>query len=779
MKKTGKNAFLIWAFTVGILSCLKAQNVAYRNLFDDTRVTSLYITMREDSLVWLFQNVTFDSSLACTFVFDDGVKRDTLTHVGFRLRGNTSRSSRKKSFKFKFNAFNQKGRKYQGVKEINLNGSHNDPTMIREKLFYDVWNRFGLPPRRAAFSRVYINGIYYGLYTLLEELDDEWLDEISGNSEGNLYKCTYPADLKYINRSEASYKTLMSSSATGGRVYDLKNNEALDNYADLVQLITAGGNSADAVFNCEIEKNLDVEMFLKAYAVEIMCGHWDDFAFNKNNFYLYNDPLSLTGRFKFISYDADNTFGVDWVNQNWTTRPIFTWHSATNAPLVARIMAKSEYRKSLNVYCNQLISIVLQNLEPRIDSLRTLISPAASNDVYRTFDYGFTYAQFLSNFDSSQMNQAKFGIKQFIKRRIATARAQMLQPIAQKPMISAVDVQPRLPQNGDSILFKIQVFNHQTTAAVSVQVSPDSVNFENYTLLDDGNHADGAANDGVFALKIRRANPSPQIWYRFSAQSAEGTSLMPLCGALKLRFGRSTAFGKLFINEFLADNTTVRDPFGEFDDYLEIYNGSSEPLYLGDKYLSDNYSNPTKWKLPAENIAPRTWKLYWLDNQGWQGENHGSFALAAGGEQVALFGSVAEGYGFIDSFRFGRQQPNVSMGYFPDGSGRILPLGSRTPGATNVVVSVAPTPVASKARLYPNPVQKGGTFRLLSAAQTADLPAKFNVGFYSSTGIQVRTVSNVSKTSAVSTEGLAAGLYLLNVQVESKTVFLGKIVVLE
>ena len=123
---------------------IMAQNVPYRNLFDDKLMPRIDVVISEDSLTWLYNNVNYDSNLRATFIFFDGTQRDTMQNIGLRLRGNTSRSSAKKSFKIKFNAYT-KGVKYQGVKELNLNGQHNDPTMVREKLFYDVWNAFGAP----------------------------------------------------------------------------------------------------------------------------------------------------------------------------------------------------------------------------------------------------------------------------------------------------------------------------------------------------------------------------------------------------------------------------------------------------------------------------------------------------------------------------------------------------------------------------------------------------------------------------------------------------------
>ena len=235
-------------------------------LFDDTRLCSVYITIDPDSLAVIYDSVLSDHYYLARFVFDDHIRTDTLENVGFRLRGNTSRYSQKKSFKISFSEY-VPGRKFQGVKKINLNGEHNDPTMIREKLYYNLWKKAGMAERRTSFAKVYINGAYYGLYTNVEEMEKEWVSRVYAENDGNLYKCTYPANLVYHGPDQQVYKDLQNYTVTGGRVYDLQTNKSTDDYTRLVKLITAlnqvtGPGSAE-----EIGRILKVDRFLKALAL--------------------------------------------------------------------------------------------------------------------------------------------------------------------------------------------------------------------------------------------------------------------------------------------------------------------------------------------------------------------------------------------------------------------------------------------------------------------------------------------------------------------------------
>lgn len=65
--------------------------------------------------------------------------------------------------------------------------------MLREKVATDVFRASGLVSSHAAIYEVYVDHgdgpTYFGVYTLVEEVDDTLIDEFS-NNDGNLYKPT-------------------------------------------------------------------------------------------------------------------------------------------------------------------------------------------------------------------------------------------------------------------------------------------------------------------------------------------------------------------------------------------------------------------------------------------------------------------------------------------------------------------------------------------------------------------------------------------------------------
>ena len=302
-------------------------------VFIDELVPRVDIFIDPDTLDWIYENVESYEEFHAVFVFSNGNIVDTTENVGFRLRGNTSRYSAKKSFKVSFNTFDP-GRKWYGLEKLNLNGEHNDPSIIRSKLCWDLLTEMEVPGARSNHVEVYINNDYYGLYLNVEHIDEEFVKDRFGNNDGNLYKCLWPADLTYLGSDPDLYKFTVGDR----RAYELKTNEEEDNYSDIAHFIDVLNNTPDDQFICELDKIFNIYDYLKIIAVDIFTGNWDGYIYNKNNFYLYHN--TETGKFEYIPYDLDNTYGIDWIGRDWGERDIYDWqqHGDNYRPLYERII---------------------------------------------------------------------------------------------------------------------------------------------------------------------------------------------------------------------------------------------------------------------------------------------------------------------------------------------------------------------------------------------------------------------------------------------------------
>ena len=66
--------------------------------------------------------------------------------------------------------------------------------------------------------------------------------------------------------------------------------------------------------------------------------------------------------------------------------------------------------------------------------------------------------------------------------------------------------------------------------------------------------------------------------------------------------GQSSA---LFINEFLADNKQgVQDEWGDYPDWIELYNSGNTTVNLNGYSLTDDANTPDKWTFPAISFPP-------------------------------------------------------------------------------------------------------------------------------------------------------------------------------
>jgi hypothetical protein len=101
----------------------------------------------------------------------------------------------KPAFKVKFDDV-VKERRFLGLRGLTLNNLVEDPTMVREPLAYRVYREAGSPAPRTADAELYVNGKLFGLYLVLESVDDSFLAHHFGAAEGgHVYEGEYGCDL--------------------------------------------------------------------------------------------------------------------------------------------------------------------------------------------------------------------------------------------------------------------------------------------------------------------------------------------------------------------------------------------------------------------------------------------------------------------------------------------------------------------------------------------------------------------------------------------------------
>ncbi len=126
------------------------------------------------------------------------------------------------------------------------------------------------------------------------------------------------------------------------------------------------------------------------------------------------------------------------------------------------------------------------------------------------------------------------------------------------------------------------------------------------------------------------------------------------------------AFAQVQITEFMASNTrTLADDYGDYSDWIEIYNDSQTPVNLYGWHLTDSAGNLSKWQFPSTNLPPKSYLMVFASNRNRRTPGaalHTNFELKASGEYLALVrpdGSIATQF----SPEYPPQMPDVSFGF--------------------------------------------------------------------------------------------------------------------
>jgi len=149
------------------------------------------------------------------------------------------------------------------------------------------------------------------------------------------------------------------------------------------------------------------------------------------------------------------------------------------------------------------------------------------------------------------------------------------------------------------------------------------------------------------------------------------------------------AFAALWINELEPSNLSgIRDNANEREPWLEVFNAGTSTVSLDGFFLSDNFTNLTRWTFPANaSIAPGEFKVIFADAE--PGEStasslHTDFRLGNTGGVVVLSQLRSGVPAVLDYVPYGEVVADRSFGSLPDGQ----PIERRdffypTPGAAN------------------------------------------------------------------------------------------------
>ena len=279
---------------------------------------------------------------------------ETLRNVGIRSRGNGSRSGVKPGLRVDFDRYTT-NQKFLGLKSFVLRNNTQDPSGLHERLSMLMFRRLNLPAPREAHTRVYVNDVYEGIFTIVESIDKDFLQRTFGEDSGNLYEYDYPptaAPWYFEDKGSdpAQYVPLPFKPET---------NENDPKPEFIVQWVQTVNTADSTTFQPAVGEYLNLQKFLRYIAVEAFVGDYDGFIGNYgiNNFYIYR--LNAQKLFNLIAWDKSEAF------QAGPESSVFHNINDTPEPQRNRLLMKALSQTDLfNAYLDALLECARTASEP-------------------------------------------------------------------------------------------------------------------------------------------------------------------------------------------------------------------------------------------------------------------------------------------------------------------------------------------------------------------------------------------------------------------------------
>ncbi|WP_136481894.1 CotH kinase family protein [Cognatitamlana onchidii] len=320
--------------------------------------------------------------------------------VGVRFKGNSSLQSSwrngilKLSFKLDFDEFEDDypqidNQRFYGFKKFSLKNNYGDKSMLREKVAGDVFRNAGLVGSHTAFYTLYVDHgdgpEYFGLYTLVEEVDGSVLDTQFSSDDGNLYKPDGDA---------ASFALGTFNEAE----YVKKTNEEEADFSDVNSLLSLLHDESritnPEIWRANLETVFDTDVFLKYLATNTIIQNWDTYGKMTHNYYLYNNPD--TKKLTWIPWD--NNEALQEGKQGGAALLDFSNISTSQWPLIGYLYQDEVYKAKYEAYLEEVINgaFKMSDIQALYNTYTALIEPYATTEVS-----GYTFLNSSADFQIS------------------------------------------------------------------------------------------------------------------------------------------------------------------------------------------------------------------------------------------------------------------------------------------------------------------------------------------------------------------------------------------
>ncbi len=234
----------------------------------------------------------------------------TVRNVGIRSRGLGSRSSTKPGLRVDFDRYSS-GQQFLGLKSFVLDNLTQDHTGIKETVAMRFFTRLGIPAPRETHTRLYVNGVYNGLYGLVESVDKTMMGRVFGSIGDNVQNDGYLFEYNYVLGSPWRFLYEGPDLTSYKARFDIKTNESHADsliWGPIEELVRLVNTSSSTTFEAAVAPKVDLAAFVRYIAVQNFVAQNDGFNGydGMNNFYMYR--LENSSSHVFIAWDEDNAF---------------------------------------------------------------------------------------------------------------------------------------------------------------------------------------------------------------------------------------------------------------------------------------------------------------------------------------------------------------------------------------------------------------------------------------------------------------------------------------
>ncbi len=626
------------------------------------------------------------------------VDGETHAEVGVRKKGFLgSQSDTRPSLKLRFDKYVD-GQALGGVMgRMTLNNSLQDPSMVNTCLAHQVFTSAGIPASRCSYATVSVNGRDLGLYLHVEEIKAPFLARHFASTEGNLYEGT-------VSDFTPEYRGTIEK----------KTNEDEDDWSDVDAVVAALQDPSDAGL-AALGEVVDLDRFLTFWAVEVLIGHWDGYAGNRNNYRFYAEP---GGGFVFMPWGVDDAFHLEDDPNAFddisnpppsvlalTAIPNRLYHDdewrARYVDRLRELLETAWDEDALLASVDELAAVVGQHAQP---SAR----PAAAADAERVRQFiRKRRAEILDDLtpeppDWPAPDEAAEPERGTVDVRFETTWGsnRSVNPLGEGNVTSLEVDGTTVPTGGLGMIAgraseeETEGFGIPDAASLALISVGDDGSIEGFTIvlpvaaLTDGARlviGEDRIAGGVWSIPAGAAVPDSFVPFSegvLTLSEASADDGATISGAFSGVFGgvppaggdASAGAGRadvgLVINEVAAQGNPL--------DWFELYNASDSPLSLDDFVVADDLADRDKRvAFPAGLIVPPGGYLQvQLDKDAWPG-----FALGRD-EELGVW--TADG-ALVDEVDWAEGDADEGTSYArrPDGTGDFETVDEPTPGAAN------------------------------------------------------------------------------------------------